>query len=108
MSVLNKQAEKLAKKVSPDNAVLDPTTIFVFVDLISQFIAAFQNCKSPKEAHEDMKNPRLFQRLATRRMVRDSMSAKDFRTKGDEIIQGIYEVGQEVTLNEVEELYKEV
>lgn len=108
MSVLNKQAEKLAKKVTKDTAVLDPTTIFVFVDLISQFIAAFQNCKSPKEAHSDMKSPGLFQRLATRRMVRDTMSAKDFRAKGDEIIQGIYDLGQEVTLSEVEELYKEV
>ena len=108
MSVLQAQAEKLAKKVTKSNAVFDPTTIFVFAELIAQFIEAFQNCKTAKEAHEDMKSPGLFQRLATRRMVRDSMNRRDFRDKGEDVIQGLYELGSEITVAEVEKLYKEV
>lgn len=108
MSVLQAQAEKAAKKFAPENAVLDPGTVSVFVDLIFQFIAAFQQCKSAKEAHSDIKSPGLFQRIKARQILRDNMSRRDFRLNADKFLDALYSTGKEMTVGDVEELYKEV
>lgn len=108
MSVLNKVAEKASVKYGGENAVLDPATVSVFVDLIFQFIAAFQECRAAREAHQDIKSPGLLQRIRARQIVRENMSRKDFRQHGDSVLEALFETGRELTVEEVEELYKEV
>lgn len=108
MGVLQVQAEKAARKFAPENAALDPGTVSVFVDLIFQFIAAFQECKSAREAHKDIQNPGLFQRIKARMILRDNMNRRDFRLNADKFMDALYDTGKEMSVVDVEELYKEV
>lgn len=108
MSVLNKVSEKAAKNYGKDNAALDPATIGLFMELIKQFIALFQGCKTAQAAHQDMKQPRLIERVRARMLVRENMGGKDFRQNGDKVLEALFETGKDLSANEVEELYKEV
>lgn len=108
MSALNKVAEKAAKNYGKDNAALDPATIGLFMELIKQFIAMFQGCKTAPAAHQDMKQPRFIERVRARMLVRENMGGKDFRQNGDKVLDALFETGRDLSANEVEELYKEV
>lgn len=108
MSVLNEQAAKAAKKFAPDNAVIDPGTVSVFAELIFQFIAALQECKSAREAHSDIQAPKLFQRIRARMILKENLNRRDFRLNADKFMDTLYETGKEMTLQDVEKLYEEV
>ncbi len=88
-------------------AALDPATILSFLQMIMQVVDMFKSCKQPAAtAVSTVKNPGLFARLRLRGLVRDSMSRADFRDHGEHIISALLKTGHNLTLEDVNELYK--
>lgn len=104
--------QKIATKYSEFNgnaqAVIDPTTIFTFAQIIMDVIQQLQACKQSKsQAYQNIKSPGLFHRIQLRRHLKDVMGNKEFRNNGENMVQSILEVGKTLTQEDVSALYDE-
>ncbi len=113
MSTVDKVATLAATKYAGlsgnAQAALDPATILAFAELALKVVQMFKDCKaSPNAALKTAKNPGLFARMRLRNLVRDSMSKKDFKDHGPNIVQALLSSGPEVTLETLTALYNEV
>ena len=120
MSTLNKLAAKAAQEYAGVSgnaqAAIDPATIVTFITLIMDIIKQIKECRDKKAAAaaananavQTVKSPGVFQRMRLRKHVKDSMSKKDFRDHGEQVIQSLLQTGSKSSKEEIEGLLKEV
>lgn len=102
------KANKVLAHVSPEpdgTKSIDPFTI---ITLILGLIKMFKECRDkPAQGAQAARNPGLFHRMQVKRYVKRSMDRDTFRRKGDEIIRGIFALGQDATENDIKQLIEE-
>jgi hypothetical protein len=84
---------------------LDPTTFFAFAELILELIGKIKECR--EGTPQDVRTPKFGQRLKLRKHLIEQMGRKDFRAKGDKVIEALYKTGEEVNDDDLAQLWKE-
>lgn len=90
-------------------AAIDPATIVTFAELILDVIAKIKECRgNTNDGLSLVNDPGLFHRMSLRRVVKSSLSPRDFRSQGDNIISALLDTGNDLELADIEDLYREV
>lgn len=113
MSVLQEVSKAAALKYADASgdreAAFDPSIIFVIMDIITELMAAFQNCKkTPSQAVNTMQNPRRIDLLAAKLATRRQIGRREFRRNGDAILEAVFSQGKDTTVEQVEAIYAEI
>jgi hypothetical protein len=107
--VAMKVAAKYGSLTGNKEAAFDPSIILVFADLILEFAELFKSCnKTPLQAANAARNPNLWERFLLRRYVRQNMTRREFRDKGNEIVEALLSGGKDASEADFKELYDEV
>lgn len=88
---------------------IDPASIAVFLELIMQLIAAFQDCrKEPEEAVSMVNSPSRWQKRVMNRRVRREVGRRGWRDHGRDIVVSLLKTGRETSVREMKAAYEDV
>lgn len=86
----------------------DPAVIFSFGELIADFIARLQECRTVGEARELVRSPSRWQKRVLAVRVRKELGGREFRKNGRDVISSLLKTGESVSVEEIQEAYDEV
>ena len=86
----------------------DPAVIFSFGELIADFIARLQECRTASEAGAMVKSPSRWQKRVLAVRVRKELGGREFRKNGKDVIASLLETGKSTSVAEIQEAYDEV
>lgn len=84
---------------------LDPTTIGAFAELILQLIKRIQECRNG--APQDVRQPKFGQRLQLRSHLIERMGRREFRAKGERVMNALLQTGRDVTDSDLMAVWRE-
>jgi hypothetical protein len=93
--IVENAAKKVQSKVGGERqAAIDPAFLLMLVDLI---VTVLKNCResSPQAVEAAAKRGGFIQRLRLRRLVRQSMTAAEWRSHGGDTVQAMLEAAAE-------------
>ena len=86
-----------------------PAIILVIIEVITQIIEAWQNCrKEPEQAAAMVQNPTWLQDRVLRIRLRRELGWREYRENGEELTVALLEVGNETTAEALAEAFEEV
>lgn len=106
-----KVAEHTVNLGENKEAAFDLSTIFLIAEIMTKFVELFKTCnKTPEEVVNKTKRPTFRDKLAARIMVRRSLgSLRDYREAGgNRLTEAFFQLGNNLTSEDVQELYDEV
>lgn len=91
-----------------DGYSIDPATIMIIMEIVSNVIAMWKDCKKPPvEAAASAKSPSRFERLVLRRTCVKMLGAKEFRRSGDVLMSKLVEKASSLTESNMAEMYED-
>jgi hypothetical protein len=102
-------SQKIYAKYAPQEGLsLDPASIILIAELVFELVKLWKECKKkPEDALSAAHSPGVFDKLLFRRMLRKELGRKEFQNSGERLLEAFAEVGAELTLEDVKELYDE-
>lgn len=109
MSVIDNAGEKMASVVyaDDDKKQFDPFTIIMLIGLIVNIISMIQKCVEANKVPTKAKRKSVVDNLILRRAVKKHVGKTQWKAEGNKIMEALYKVGAESTVEEVEEAYKD-
>lgn len=105
---IQKFSTEVAENYAGKNAAFDPATIMVIMEIITNIIQMFKDCKkTPEAAVEEAKAPSRWQRILLNSAVRRQIGRKEFRHDGDKIVSALLKSGGKVTVEDMADMYSE-
>lgn len=113
---MSSKLEDIANKVAVNykngdkEAAFDPSMLFTIMDIIGNLVGMFKGCgKTAPQAIQSAKSPNFWEKQAVRRSVRQHLGGfKAMRREGENLVDAVLKTGGDLTVKDVEDLYKEV
>ncbi len=87
---------------STANLALDPVTLAIIIELITQLIGCFQSRGA--SVHNNLQNPGFFDRLGLRRRIFFAMGFSLYRKEGRAMYNSMISTGRTLTSSDIQQL----
>lgn len=104
-----KVAVRYGQVIGKENAALDPAMIAVIMQIVTQLIDMFKNCKKkPADVPPAIKNPSVWERIVVRQQAIATMGRREFRQNGgSELVDSVFAAGKDLTTPDVQKMFDE-